>query len=51
MPLAAAQASPAPRGVPFDVDRLKEVMLDYNARNGKAFGALHRSLRVGVAAH
>ncbi|BEP57167.1 MULTISPECIES: hypothetical protein [unclassified Variovorax] len=42
--LAAAQLFSRTRGVEFDSRRLQEVMLDYNARVGKAFGALHRSL-------
>ena len=42
--LAAAQIFSRTRGVPFYTERLKEVTLDYNARVGKAFGALHRSL-------
>lgn len=42
--LAAAQAFARMAGLRFDVDRLKDVMLDYNQRVGRAFRALHEAL-------
>lgn len=41
--LAAAQLFAHVAGIPFDVARLKSVMLDYNERVGSAFCALHRA--------
>lgn len=43
--IAAAQAYARTSNVPFEPRRLKEVMLDYNWRVGKAFEAIHRALR------
>ncbi|WP_241653187.1 hypothetical protein [Pseudomonas alkylphenolica] len=42
--LAATQAYGRTVGLGFEVSRLKEVMLDYNARVGKAFSSLCRAL-------
>lgn len=42
--LAAAQIFSRTRGVKFCVERLKKVMLNYNERVGRAFGALHRAM-------
>ncbi|CAB3786642.1 hypothetical protein [Pararobbsia alpina] len=42
--LAAAQIFARTRGVEFRIERLKEVMLEYNERVGRAFWALHRAL-------
>lgn len=42
--LAAAQAFGRTKGLPFKVSRLKEIMLDYNARVGSAFSSLYRAL-------
>ncbi|WP_397452075.1 hypothetical protein [Pseudomonas sp. NA-150] len=41
--LAAAQAYGRTVDLPFQIDRLKEIMLDYNRRVGKAFNSLHGS--------
>ena len=42
--LAAAQVFARTKGLSFRKERLKEVMLDYTDRVGKAFNAMHRSL-------
>ena len=42
--LAAAQAFARTRGTGISPKHLREILLDYNARVGNAFGALHRSL-------
>lgn len=42
--LAAAQAYSRIAEMSFDVERLKGIMLDYNARVGSAFKALHKIL-------
>ncbi len=42
--LAAAQTFCRTRGLPFKVEQLKKIMLDYNSRVGSAFSALHRVL-------
>ncbi|MXS21616.1 hypothetical protein [Pseudomonas oryzihabitans] len=42
--LAAAQAYGRTVGISFDVQRLKNMMLDYNRRVGSAFNALHKAL-------
>jgi len=42
--LAAAQVFVSTRGLPFQIDRLKEIMLDYNNRVGKVFSSLHNDL-------
>jgi hypothetical protein len=42
--LAAAQVIGRTRGLPFQIDRFKEIMLDYNNRIGKALSSLHNAL-------
>ncbi|MHC8366092.1 hypothetical protein ACYZT9_09480 [Pseudomonas sp. ZT5P21] len=42
--LAAAQTYGRTVDLKFDIDRLKEIMLDYNKRVGKAFSSLHVAL-------
>lgn len=42
--LAAAQMFASTRDIEFSIDRLKEVMLDYNKRVGISFDALHREM-------
>jgi hypothetical protein len=42
--LAAAQTFAHTRGMEFEIERLKEVMLEYNERVGRAFHALRRAL-------
>jgi len=42
--LAAAQTYGRTIGLRFEIDRLKEIMLDYNRRVGKAFSFLHAAL-------
>ena len=42
--LAAAQAYGRTVDLTFQIDRLKEIMLDYNSRVGKAFDSLHAAL-------
>lgn len=46
--LAAAQAYGRVADITFKVDRLKEVMLDYNGRVGKAFKAMHNALTASI---
>jgi hypothetical protein len=46
--LAAAQAYGRTVDVEFKAEQLKRVMLDYNARVGKAFDALHKALVMKV---
>jgi hypothetical protein len=43
--LAAAQAFSRLSGMPFEATRLKEVMLDYNERVGRAFYSLCEALK------
>lgn len=42
--LAAAQAYCRFADLEFDINRLKEIMIDYNGRVGKAFRSLHEAL-------
>lgn len=42
--LAAAQTYSRTVDLKFDVDRMKNIMLDYNKRVGKAFNSLHAAL-------